>query len=197
MAGLAAAAFFTNLAQFGLHATWVLYTAHRYGWTARDVGFSLALVGIGAAVVQGGLARKIIPAIGERNAMILGLIISIGAYAGYGAATQGWMIYAVIVLATFGGIAQPAAQSLITRAVSPQEQGAVQGALTGLQSIANILGPIIGATAFSYSILPESPVQIAGLCFFVGAGLATISLIIGVYSLNRWHHPEVTQAGAG
>jgi DHA1 family tetracycline resistance protein-like MFS transporter len=190
VAGLAAAAFFANLAQFGLHATWVLYTGHRYDWKPLDVGLSLSVVGIGAAIVQGGLARKIIPWLGEKNSILLGLLIGIAAYIGYGAASEGWMIYIVIAYATLGGIAQPAAQSLITRTVLPTEQGATQGALTGLQSLANILGPLIGTAAFSYSVLPDAPVHLDGLTFFVGAGLAAIGWMIAAYSLARWNTPR-------
>ncbi|MCX5689465.1 MAG: TCR/Tet family MFS transporter [Planctomycetota bacterium] len=191
VAGIAIATFFANLAQFGLHATWVLYTGHRYGWTPKQVGLSLAVVGIGAAIVQGGLARKIIPWLGEKNSILLGLLIAIAAYIGYGAVTQGWMIYVVIAYATLGGIAMPAAQTLITRTVLPTEQGATQGALTGLQSLANILGPIIGSITFRYSILPASPVHIDGLTFFVGAGMAAIGWVIAAYTLARWHTPKV------
>jgi len=182
--GLAAAGFFSNLAQFGLHATWVLYTGYRYHWGPEQVGWSLTAVGVGAAVVQGGLARRVIPAIGERAAVLIGFTLAALAYAGYGAATEGWMIYAVIAFATFGGIAQPAAQSLITRAVSPLEQGAVQGAMTGLQSVANILGPIIGSTVFSYAVSGRMSFSMPGLSFFVGSALAMVGLIIAAMTLR-------------
>jgi DHA1 family tetracycline resistance protein-like MFS transporter len=49
--GLAISFFLSQLANFGLHALWVLYTDHRYGWTAGQVGRSLAVVGIMAAIV--------------------------------------------------------------------------------------------------------------------------------------------------
>jgi DHA1 family tetracycline resistance protein-like MFS transporter len=141
-------------------------------------------VGVGAAVVQGGLARRVIPAIGERAAVLIGFTLAALAYAGYGAATEGWMIYAVIAFATFGGIAQPAAQSLITRAVSPLEQGAVQGAMTGLQSVANILGPIIGSTVFSYAVSGRMSFSMPGLSFFVGSAMAMVGLIIAALTLR-------------
>ncbi|QYU68156.1 TCR/Tet family MFS transporter [Leptolyngbya sp. 15MV] len=128
--GLAAAVFLFNLAQFSLQATWVLYTGHRYGWTPKEVGFSLFAVGLGAAIVQGGIARKLIPAIGEVRALLIGLAIGVGAYAAYGLATQGWMIYATIAVAALAGLAQPAAQSLITRSVPADQQGTICSAPT-------------------------------------------------------------------
>src|SRR5688572_10024356 len=56
---LAATLFLVDVAQFALHPTWFLYTSYRYGWDEKDVGWSMFAVGVGAFVVQGGLARKI------------------------------------------------------------------------------------------------------------------------------------------
>lgn len=176
VAGLAASLFMLNLAMFGLHATWVLYTEHRYNWSELQVGLSLTLVGLGAAIVQGVLARKLIPALGERRSLLIGLCIGVAAYAGYASATQGWMIYVIIVLASLGGIAQPAGQAMITKEVPPTEQGAVQGALHALQSLANILGPIIGTQIFAYAVSGHAPPPLnhPGLSFFSCAVLAAI-----------------------
>ena len=183
--GLAAAGFFANLAQFGLHATWVLYTGHRYGWGPREVGFSLTAVGLGAAIVQGGLARRVIPALGERTSVLLGLALGVIAYAGYGLATQGWMIYAAIAVATLGGIAQPAAQAIITKSVEPSRQGSVQGALTGLQSVAQIIGPLVGSWAFTLAISGRLGAEVPGLSFLLGSVLAAVGWMVAAFVLGR------------
>ncbi|HEY6563532.1 MAG TPA: MFS transporter, partial [Pirellulaceae bacterium] len=121
--------FLLNLAQFGLHATWALSMQQRFQWSTSAIGLSLMVVGIGAAVVQGGLARRLIPRLGEPRALLLGLGLGVLAYIGYGAATEGWMIYTIIAAASIGAICQPAGQALITKKVSPTVQGTVQGAL--------------------------------------------------------------------
>ena len=80
--------------------------------------------------------------------------------AGYGTATQGWMIYLIVLLGAWGGIAGPAAQALITKHVPPDEQGALQGSLSGLASLAYVFGPIIAAWSFGKGIAhPERPVR--------------------------------------
>ncbi len=178
VAGLACAIFLFNMAMFGLHATWVLYTSHRYHWTPRDVGLSLALVGVSAAVVQAGLAARVIGALGERRALMLGAAIGVLSYVGYGWAPAGWIIYVVIAASAIGGVAQPAIQSLITRTVLPTEQGAVQGALTSLQSVANVAAPLLATQVFAYFISSRAPVQIPGASFYVGAILAAIGWLI-------------------
>jgi DHA1 family tetracycline resistance protein-like MFS transporter len=175
---LAGALFLVNVAQFALHSTWVLYTGHRYGWGPRDVGLSLFAVGLGAALVQGGLARRIIPKLGERRSVLIGLGIGVIAYLGYATATAGWMIYATVAFASLGGIAMPACQALITRSVRPDQQGAVQGGLTSAQSLANILGPLLGAFVFAWSIDPENAGVPPGTVYFVSAVLAVLSLLV-------------------
>jgi len=183
VAGLAAAMFLVNLAQFGLHATWVLYVTYRYGWDTFHVGMSLAVVGIGAAVVQGGLARTLIPALGERRSLVLGLGLAVCTFAGYGLAPQGWMIYVIILIGSLAGISQPAAQALITKAVRADEQGAVQGTLTSLQSLAGIGGPIIGGLVFAFAISGSR--ELPGAPFFVGSALIAAGLGVTTWALGR------------
>lgn len=185
VAWMAVALFLLNLAQFVLHATWALYTSHRYAWDPLQIGLSLMVVGVGAAVVQAGLARKLVPIIGERVALLGGIAIGIVAYVGYGSAPQGWMIYALIAFASLGGIAGPAGQALITHVVSAREQGAVQGALAGLTSVAQIFGPIIGTNVFAYAI-DQHAARLPGLSFYVSAALAAVGLGVAAWA-TRGH----------
>src|SRR2546422_11554900 len=106
--GLAGTYFLIYLGHQVLPSTWVLYTSYRYGWTVKQTGLSLAVVGIMAAIVQGGLTRVVVARIGERKATIIGLIVAALSYAGYGLATKGWMIFPVLVGGSLSGIAGPA-----------------------------------------------------------------------------------------
>jgi DHA1 family tetracycline resistance protein-like MFS transporter len=157
------------------------------------VAISLFLVGLGAAVVQGGLARKLVPIFGERRSFLIGMTTSALAFTGYGLATQGWMIYAIIVVASLAAFGQPAGQALITHTVRPEEQGAIQGTLTSLNSIAGIIGPLIGGWVFKLAISDNAPFQLphnmnAGAPFFVGAFLAAIAVVIAIIALKRHGH---------
>lgn len=175
---MACSLFLFNLAQFGLHATWALYTAHRYHWPPWLVGMSLMTVGLCAAAVQGGLARRLIPALGERRALLLGLLMGVVAYAGYGLATSGWMIFVVIVIGSLGGISQPACNALITRAAGATEQGAVQGALASLNSVAGIIGPLIGGSVLAYLISGRAPIDLPGGSFLLCAAISALGWLV-------------------
>ncbi|MFT3685448.1 MAG: TCR/Tet family MFS transporter [Phycisphaerales bacterium] len=188
--GLAVSLFLLNMAQFGLHATWALYTGHRYGWDAKHIGWSLFAVGITAALVQGGLARKLIPRLGEPRALLIGVGIAVLAYFGYGLAPEGWMVYCIVAVASLGGIAQPACQAIITAQVGPMQQGTIQGALTSMQSVAGIMGPLIGGWAFSHFITDDPRMIQNGAPFFVSGTLGVVGLVIAAYTMKAWPPPE-------
>lgn len=194
--GLSASFFMINLAQFSLHATWVLYTGHKFGWGPMEVGLSLFTVGVCAAIVQGGLVRRVIPRLGERASMLIGITIAALSYFGYGAATQGWMIYAIVAFGCLGGLALPAAQSIISRSVPRDQQGTVQGALSSLQSVANVIGPLIGASSFAFFISDKAPFQLPGAPLYASAILSFFGLLIAYAVLNRHAPPPLTQQAA-
>lgn len=176
-----------------LQSIWVLYMGYRYNWSPQQVGFSLAFVGVMAAVVQGGLVRRILGRLGEKHGLIAGLLLTAIIFTGYGLATQGWMIYVLIFIGSFAGIAGPAAQSLITRHVPADQQGALQGSLAGLVSLANIFAPPLGAWSFAFCIAPGGPVHLPGIPFFEAAALLLGALGLALRSFRI--DAEVERAG--
>jgi len=184
VADLAWMYFLCMFAQVILQAMWVIYMGYRYGWGTREVGISLAIAGIAAGAVQGGLVKPIIGWLGERKGLVVGLVVTALAYTGYGLASHGWMIYAIIAVGSIGGIAGPASQALITRHVPADEQGAVQGSLSGLQSLSMMVAPMIATASFSYCIKDGGPVHIPGIAFFEGAVLMGVAVILALASFR-------------
>lgn len=182
--GLTGTYFLNTLAHQVFPATWVLYTSYRYQWSVGQTGLSLALVGVMAAVVQGGLTRIIIPKIGERRAVVIGNSIAVVIYIGYGLASQAWMVYVMIIVGSFSGIANPAVQGLISRTARADEQGAIQGALASLGSVAGIAGPPIAAGLFSFFIGPKTPVLLPGAPYFLGGLLVLLALLLALRSFR-------------
>ncbi len=193
VAGLAIIFACKSLAQRGLENVWVLYTAYRYDWDERTNGLALGLVGICAIVVQGGLVRPTIKRLGERKTVIFGTIIATAGFLGYGFASEGWMVPWIIIMSSVGGLAGPAIQSLVTSTVDESEQGKIQGALTSLTSLTNIIAPVLFNTVlFSYFISDKSPIQLPGAPFFVGAVLIGISTMVAIVVFRRFPSEETT-----
>lgn len=183
--GLATMHFLAMLATTMLQSTWVLYTGHRYGWTPRQVGLSLMLVGVMATIVQGKLVGGILARTGEKRGLLLGLAWGAIIMVCYGLATEGWMIYLLIPLGSFGGISGPAAQAIITKRIPATEQGGVQGALSSLQSLAAVFAPPIAAWSFGACIAPERAVQIPGIAFFEAVVVLSVAIVLAWRTLSR------------
>jgi DHA1 family tetracycline resistance protein-like MFS transporter len=176
--------FIFNFATTMLQSVWVLYTGYRFGWTTRQVGLSLAFVGVMAILVQGVLVRRLIPWTGERKGLVLSLLISALAMVGYGSVSHGWIFYAIATVGALGGLAEPAAQALLTKHVPPNEQGALQGSLSGLKSLAYVFGPMFAAWSFGLCIGDKARWQIPGISFYEAAFILLIAIALALRSFQ-------------
>ncbi len=171
--------FIFNFSGTMLQNVWVLYMGYRYHWSTLQVGLSLTYIGVTTSIVQGGLVRRIIAFTGERKGLVLGLSISAIVMIGYGTATQGWMIYCLVIVGALGGITGPAAQALLTKHVPANEQGALQGSLAGLTSLSYIFGPIIAAWSFGRFIH-----TVPGIAFYEASACLLIALVLALRSFR-------------
>ena len=172
----------SSLAQFILHTCWVLYTSFKFGWGPRENGWSLFAVGVMSVLVQGGLFRVILKRWPTRRIAIIGLVSSSACYFLWGAAVEGWQMYAVIVLNVFGFMAQPAIQSMMSNAADAKSQGRTMGAVGSLNSLTAAVAPVIGSGLLGLvSHLPRGDWRI-GLPFFLCSLLQ-----LGSISLAVWH----------
>jgi len=176
--GLTGTVMCSFMAQWILQSVWALHTQGRFGWTLRQVGISLMVVGVGTALVQGVLVRSLVPRLGERRALIFGLVLGVVGQAALGLADRGWIMLASIPLLSLGGLAGPAVQAIISREVGPNEQGEIQGALSSLNGIAAIAGPLIGTSLLAYFGRAGASPQIPGAAFFAASAFNMLGLLL-------------------
>lgn len=175
----------STLAQFILHTSWMLYTEFKFGWTPRDNGLSLFAVGVMAVIVQGGLLRQLQKSIPISKLASVGLISSTLAFAAYGAVPAGWMMYVVIVVNLFGYTVNPAIQSLVSNSVEANRQGETMGAISSINSIAAILGPLMGAPVLAAVSHFQQGDWRVGAPFYVCAALQAMAAFIGISYFNQ------------
>jgi MFS transporter, DHA1 family, tetracycline resistance protein len=184
LGGLIAAIALVYVASHAVQSNWSYFTMYRFQWNEKMVGISLGVVGVLVAIVQGGLTRYVNPKLGNDKSIYIGLLLyTIGMFL-FGIANQGWMMFLFLVPYCFGGIAQPALQSVMSGQVPPSEQGQLQGALTSLQSLAAIVGPIVMNNLFFYFSHSQAPVYLPGAPFLLGALLLFGAFIIAYKSLQ-------------
>lgn len=182
---LAAAFVLIGMAQQVIFSTWVLFTERVLGWTPAQNGVALAVVGLLSVIVQAGLVGVAMRVLGERGAIITGLLIGVVQYVLLGAARTGAGLYASIVLGSLAGIAGPAIQGLISRTVDPTEQGRVQGALTSINSLVGIFGPLLATAVFAYFTRPGNTFNEPGAAFYMGALFSLLGTVVAGVVLRR------------
>jgi MFS transporter, DHA1 family, tetracycline resistance protein len=166
----------TAFPQFLLQSTWVLFTTFRFGWGPRENGFSLFIVGIAAALGQTVLLGFLLRKLGDVKTALAGLASSVVAYMLYGLATQGWMMYAIILANLCGFAAGPALQGIVSKAVDPRHQGITLGSLSSISSIMGVIAPLVGAPILA-AVSGLNPTDWrVGATFFVAAIAQALAL---------------------
>lgn len=180
-----AAAFLFFLGHASFPALWTYFSTLRFDWTPRDIGLSLMAVGLASAIVQGGLTRIIVARVGEWRAYAIGFSIATLAYIGYGFVSAPWMFYVIMAFGAFGGISGPAMQSICSRLVPANSQGELQGAMSSLQSLSMVIGPLTLPLIFEYFTSDAAPVYLPGAAFLVAAVLTVCALAVGLSSRGK------------
>jgi DHA1 family tetracycline resistance protein-like MFS transporter len=185
------------LAQFVLYTTWVLYTTFKFGWGPIDNGASLATVGVMSVLVQGVLLGPLLKRFSPQRLALVGLLSSTLAFAFWGAATQGWMMYAVIFANLLGFTVQASMQSIVSGAADAQTQGRTMGAVSSLSSLMAVVAPVIGAPLLGVvSHLPAGDWRLGAPMYFCAALQCTALLLAWIHFRGARRNRRAAQAAA-
>jgi DHA1 family tetracycline resistance protein-like MFS transporter len=186
----------SGLAQFTMHMSWVLYTTFKFGWGPKENGWSLFAVGVMAAIVQGGLMKRLLERFSPQRLAAMGLLSSTVCYAAWGLATEGWMMIVVIVANLFGFTTVAAIQSLMSNAAAEHEQGRTMGSIASLNSLMGVAAPVIAAALLgAVSHRPPGDVWI-GLPFFFCAVLQGMAAVVAIRHFQRHRGASAAAAAA-
>ncbi len=119
------------------------------------------------AMITGPVAARL----GERRALMLGMIADGTGYILLAFATRGWMAFPIMVLLASGGIGMPALQAMLSRQVDEERQGQLQGSLAALTSLTSIVGPLLFTAIYAASITTWN-----GWAWIAGAALYLLCL---------------------
>lgn len=159
-------------------SVWSFVLAYRHDWTEGQIGLSLGIYGIGGAFVMIFILPRAVARFGERCTAVAGMAFAALGMAGYAAAWQGWMVYAVIISTALEGLADPPLRSIASAQVPPSVQGELQGALASVSSLTTILGPFIFTHVFGYFTRPPVGYSLSGAPYILAFSLVVISLFI-------------------
>ncbi|HUC83103.1 MAG TPA: MFS transporter, partial [Flavisolibacter sp.] len=182
--GLMIALFLVYLGSHAVQSNWSFFTIERFHWSETMIGISLAVVGVLVGAVQGGLTRVVNPKLGNEKSIYIGLALYALGMLLFAFASQSWMMFVFLVPYCLGGICGPALQAIMAGHVPNNQQGELQGSLTGLMSLTTIFGPPVMANIFSYFTGKSAPAYFPGAPFLLGAALMLASAFIAYYVLR-------------
>ncbi len=186
IAGLLLALALIYISAHAVQTNWAYYVMEKFIWEPKDIGLSLTVVGIAFVIIQGGLIRFIIPKLGQERSVYVGVALYALGFLLYGIATEGWMMYPIIIVYCLGSIAGPALQGIMSSSIPPNEQGELQGGFTSLMSLAAILGPLLMNGVFFWFTSKNAPIYFPGAAMILGAALTLISSFLARNTLKKY-----------
>jgi DHA1 family tetracycline resistance protein-like MFS transporter len=183
------------LAHQALPSVFVLYAEFRYGWNEQRVGLALAVVGVCAAVVSGGMVGPYVKRFGERFSLWSGLFYGVLGFLGFGLAPRGWEFIGAIPFIALWGVAGPAMQSLMSQKVDPSAQGKLQGAINSLRALTGMAGPLLFTQVFSAAIAPTARIHLPGAPYLLASLLLLGSLLLA-FAVVKHHSGAGAAVGA-
>uniref|UniRef100_A0A8C3C123 Major facilitator superfamily domain containing 14B n=1 Tax=Cairina moschata TaxID=8855 RepID=A0A8C3C123_CAIMO len=212
--------FLSYLPEAGQYSSFFLYLRQIIGFGSASIAAFIAVVGILSIIAQTVFLSILMRSIGNKNTVLLGLAFQILQLAWYGFGSQSWMMWAAGAVAAMSSITFPAISALVSRNAESDQQGVVQGIITGIRGLCNGLGPALyGFIFFLFHVeLNElSPDQtsekntmidareertvIPGPPFLVGACIVLLAFLVAVFipehskaSSTRKHSNSISSA---
>ena len=167
-------------------AIWAFFTEARFGWEPAMIGFSLAAFGIAMAVVQGGLIGWIVRILGEVGTLRFGLAFNAIAFLVLALIQNGTIALILMPVTALGAVVTPSLQGIMSRTVSDDSQGELQGVLTSAGSLAMIVSPMIMTSVFYAFTTPSAPIFLPGAPFLLSMALmGACAVVLARASIGR------------
>lgn len=170
--------FITNFAMPLMEVMLFPFVFDRFQWGLMQSGLGFAYVGIIMVLTQGILVRKLLPRLGERKMLVIGMMASAVAFTMIAFSYNiPFLAVAMTIMAIGNGFVRPALLGIVSLLSSKEEQGKVMGSSQSAASVGRILGPIAGGWLY-VSLGRGSPFLAAGLVTLIG-----LLILISKYSL--------------
>jgi len=150
LSGLLAQLFFYALCFSTFTSGFALFAERRFTWdghpfTPREISFMLGYVGLLGIILQGGLIGRLVKRFGESSLVSAGFFTLVVSYLILGPIHDIALLAIVSTLSSFGnGVLRPTLSSLVSQNAGRHEQGVVLGLSQSLNSVAQIVAPIVG-----------------------------------------------------
>ncbi|MEQ9446087.1 MAG: MFS transporter [Rhodospirillaceae bacterium] len=161
---LVAVGFILTMAWALLEVTLALWVNRVLSFGPRDIGLTLAYVGVVGVIIQGGLIGPLTKKFGERLLVASAIVFLLSGYVILAAASDIYILIAAMTFLAIGnGLSNPSLSSLVSKEASETERGSVLGVYQGAASLARFVGPLYAGVVFA-QLGPAYPFVIAAAC---------------------------------
>jgi MFS transporter, DHA1 family, tetracycline resistance protein len=158
----------------------VLYVGYRFNWGPFAAALMLVATGISNILVQTLVVGRVVKAIGERGALLIGLGSAILAFATYALASTPAWFYVGIPVGALGALIMPGLQSLMSRRVAANEQGRLQGVNSAFLGLTAILGPLLYLSMLAFAVRHDAQLHQPGLPVMLATCFCIAAMIIAL-----------------
>ncbi|XP_041855426.1 hippocampus abundant transcript-like protein 1 [Melanotaenia boesemani] len=187
--------FLSYLPEAGQYSSFFLYLRQVIEFSPEAIAAFIAMVGILSIIAQTVFFSVLMRTIGNKNTVLLGLGFQLFQLAWYGFGSEPWMMWAAGTVAAMSSITFPAVSALVSHSASPDQQGVVQGMITGIRGLCTGLGPALYGFIFflfNVELIDMPPVAgrtsqssekslIPGPPFLFGACAVLLALVVAFF----------------
>ncbi|HHQ0334960.1 TPA: MFS transporter [Listeria innocua] len=146
------AAFLIWIPNGSLQAVMSQFAIDNFSWKPALIGLMFSIMGVQDILSQAFVMPKLLLRLSDKQIAILGMIAEIIGYALI-AASSIFILPQLLVIGMFvfgfgDSIFNPAFNGMVSKSASASEQGRIQGGSQAIQSLARIIGPIIGGQIY-------------------------------------------------
>lgn len=165
-------------------AVWPFWGAAKFGWSAWEIGLSLAAFGAITAVVQGTLTGPAVARWGEVRVALAGLAAAVAGMVGYGLAGSMAAVVLFMLVHAPEGFVHPMLVAIMSKAVPEDAQGELQGGISSVMNLAMLGGTLFFAQVFGWATARSLPLA-TDIAYFVGALVVCGALFMFVAATRR------------
>jgi DHA1 family tetracycline resistance protein-like MFS transporter len=149
---LLVSAFLLWIPNGSLQAVFSQFTVDTFHWEPALIGLMFSIMGVQDIISQGFIMPRLLIKLSDAQIAILGMVSEITGY-GFIAASALFSFYPLLIAGMFifgfgDSIFGPSFNGMVSKSVDSGEQGRVQGGSQSIQSLARIIGPVIGGQIY-------------------------------------------------
>ena len=157
--------FIYNIAFFLFISNLSLFAEAQFHATADKVSFYLVWIGVIRVGIQTLLIASVLRFLGERRVLVTGVFSMIVSMVAIAFSAEYLFVFVPLVFLAYGtGVSRPILTSELTNSVTQKETGAILGVNNSLNSVAQIITPILGGFVIEY--LPSQTLPLLSAIIF-------------------------------